>query len=300
MYEAFFGFDRAPFNNTPDTSFYFPSERHNEALAQLLYTIQQKKGFAVLTGEIGAGKTTLCRNLLRQLDEEKTRTAIITNPRLTGIQLLYAVAKEFGIPTPEIHRVAILESINQFLIDMLGKDVNVVLIIDEAQNLPLATLEEVRLISNLETETEKLVQILLLGQPELRKKLEHPSLVQLRQRVAMRYHLQALDEEETSKYIEHRMALAGPNHRARFSSRAISMIYRYSGGIPRLINLLSDRVLIAAYAGETEKIGGKEVMEAIHEIEGPDWSFRKAKAQKDVAEGKKPFFRLPFFADKSR
>lgn len=300
MYESFFGFERPPFNNTPDTSFFFPSDQHNEALAQLVYTITAKKGFAVLTGEIGAGKTTLCRNLLRQLDEETTRTAIITNPRLTGIQLLYAVAKEFGIEVKEIHRIAILEAINEFLVEMLAQDQRVVLIIDEAQNLPLATLEEVRLISNLETETEKLIQILLLGQPELRAKLEHPSLVQLRQRVAMRFHLGALSEEDTGRYIEHRMALAGKNHKARFSSRGVSTVYRYSGGVPRLINLLCDRVLITAYTAGVTKIGAKEVMDAIHDIEGPDWTFKKAKGQSDEGEGRRPFFRLPFFAQKSR
>ncbi len=225
MYESFFGFERPPFNNTPDTSFYFPSERHNEALAQLLYTVTARKGFAVLTGEIGSGKTTLCRSMLKQMDEDSV-CALITNPRLTGIQLLYSVAREFGLDVEQVHRVAILDAINEFLIDMLAQDKNVILIIDEAQNLPLSTLEEVRLISNLETETEKLIQILLLGQPELRRKLEHPSLLQLRQRVAMRFHLTALDQDEMFQYIQHRMRVAGAHHRVRFSSRALAMIYR--------------------------------------------------------------------------
>ncbi|MEE9393066.1 MAG: AAA family ATPase [Planctomycetota bacterium] len=299
MYESHFGFERSPFNNTPDTSFYFPSERHNEALAQLLYTVTARKGFAVVTGEIGAGKTTLCRALFRQLDEEETVTALITNPRLTGIQLLYAVAREFGLDVEGKHRVGILDAINDFLIRMLGQDKNVVLIIDEAQNLPLSTMEEVRLISNLETETEKLIQILLLGQPELKEKIQHRSLKQLRQRIAMRYHLEALDVTETLQYIKHRMKIAGPHHIVRFSNRALPMVHRYSGGIPRLINLVCDRALITAYAENDARITSRVVMAAIREIEGPDWTFKRAQADaKD--EEKRTFLRLPFFSSRDR
>lgn len=298
MYEDFLGFDRAPFNNTPDTAFYFPSERHDEALAQLLYTVQARKGFAVVTGEIGAGKTTLCRSLLRQFDEDSTVTALITNPRLTGIQLLYSIAREFGLDVDQANRVAILDAINEFLIEMLAQDKNVVLIIDEAQNLPLSTLEEVRLISNLETETEKLVQILLLGQPELRRKLEHPSLTQLRQRIAMRFHLTALDEEEMIRYIQHRMRIAGPHHRTRFSTRAMAIIYRYSRGVPRLVNLVCDRALLTAFTEDTNKIGAKVAIEAIREIEGPEWSFKQSNPEENGT--RKAFLRLPFFATKDR
>ncbi len=300
MYEDFLGFDRAPFNNTPDTSFYFPSERHNEALAQLLYTVEARKGFAVITGEIGAGKTTLCRRLLRQLDEDAS-TALITNPRLTGIQLLYSVAREFGLEVDQqVNRVAIIDAIYEYLIEMLAQDRNVILVIDEAQNLPLSTLEEVRLISNLETETEKLIQILLLGQPELKRKLEHPSLLQLRQRIAMRYHLTALDQEEMQNYIHHRMKVAGRHHSVRFSSRALSMIYRYSNGVPRLVNLLCDRALITAFTMETNKIAAQVILAAIREIEGPDWTFKKVESQEKSSKGRKSFLRLPFFANKTR
>lgn len=299
MYEDFLGFERPPFNNTPDTSFYFPSERHNEALAQLLYTVGARKGFAVITGEIGSGKTTLCRSLLKKLDDD-TSTALITNPRLTGIQLLYSVAREFGLDVDQVNRVAILDAIYEYLIEQLAEDRNVILIIDEAQNLPLSTLEEVRLISNLETETEKLIQILLLGQPELKRKLEHPSLVQLRQRIAMRYHLTALDQDEMQKYISHRMHVAGRHHRVRFSSRALSMIYRYSGGVPRLVNLLCDRTLITAFTMDTNKIAANIVLAAIREIEGPDWTFKKAAAEEKETRSRKSFLRLPFFASKTR
>ncbi len=299
MYESFFGLDQSPFENTPNTEFFFPSERHNEALAQLVYTVKRKKGFAVLTGEIGAGKTTLCRRLLRELDEDCV-TAVITNPRLTGIQLLYAIAKEFSLEVEGANRLEILERLNEFLIINLAADRNVVLIVDEAQNLPLRTLEEVRLVSNLETETEKLIQILLLGQPELRGKLDHSSLVQLKQRIAMRYHLSALDKKETACYIEHRMTKAGPRHCAKFSSRAISLIYRYSGGVPRLINLVSDRSLLTAFTDDTRKISSKVVLGAIRGIEGPQWTLRDLKKETGANEGRKPFIRLPFFADRTR
>jgi general secretion pathway protein A len=299
MYEDFLGFDRAPFNNTPDTRFYFPSERHNEALAQLMYTVNARKGFAVITGEIGAGKTTLCRSLLAQLDDD-TSTALITNPRLTGIQLLYSVAREFGLDVEQVNRVAIIDAIYEYLIEMLAQDRNVILVIDEAQNLPLSTLEEVRLISNLETETEKLIQILLLGQPELRRKLEHPSLLQLRQRIAMRYHLTALDQDEMQRYIHHRMQIAGRHHKVRFSSRALSMIYRYSNGVPRLVNLLCDRALITAFTMETNKIAANVILSAIREIEGPDWTFKKVAAEEKEGKKRKSFLRLPFFANKTR
>ncbi|HGY90945.1 MAG TPA: DUF2075 domain-containing protein [Planctomycetes bacterium] len=302
MYEEWFGFSRPPFNNTPDTSFYFPSERHNEALAQLMYTVGQRKGFAVLTGEIGAGKTTVCRSLLRELEEDGAATALVTNPRLNGVQLLYTVAREFGLELPDerVDRLAIMDAINEFLIEMLSQDRNVVLVIDEAQNLPLATMEEVRLISNLETERDKLIQILLLGQPELRQKLAHPSLVQLRQRIVMRYHLEALGEREMLEYIQHRMRVAGSHHAARFSSRAIHIIYRYSHGIPRLINLVCDRAFLVAFTEETHKITSQVVITAIKEIEGPEWSFKQTAIQEEKARKKKSFLRLPFFADRTR
>ena len=298
MYEAFFGFDHSPFNNTPDTRFYFSSDRHDEALAQLRYTVESRKGFAVLTGEVGAGKTTLCRRLLRSLDGE-TSTAVITNPRLTGTQLLYAIAREYGIEVEEPHRVAILEAINEFLIEALAEDRNVVLVIDEAQNLPLATLEEVRLVSNLETETEKLIQILLLGQPQLQKKLDHPDLLQLKQRAAMRFHLTPLDERESLRYIQHRMRVAGPHHRARFSTRALGVIFRYARGVPRVLNLVCDRTLITAFTEDTHKITGRIVLAAIRDVEGPDWTFRDVEPVEETSS-RRPFLRLPFFADRTQ
>ena len=303
MYESYFGFERPPFNNVPDTSFFFGSNRHNEALAQLLYTVQSRKGFAVLTGEIRAGKTTLTRALLRRLDPEDTTTAVITNSRLTGVQLLYTVAREFGIEDPTPSRPRLLEAINEFLVAELAADRNVVLLIDEAQDLPLTTLEEVRLISNLETERDKLIQIIMVGQPELRRSIDHPELRQLRQRIAMRYHLQPLDRNETAEYISHRLRVAGPTTNARFTDRAINTVYRYSGGVPRIINLCCDKALLVAYTDDRNKIDQRVVMEGIREIEGSDFTFKARENRNANGDGgavKRPFIRLPFLGGKYR
>ena len=294
MYESYFGFERPPFNNVPDTSFFFGSNRHNEALAQLLYTVEGRNGFAVLTGEIGAGKTTLTRALLRRLDSETTRTAVVTNSRLTGVQLLYTVAREFGLPDLQPSRPKLLEKINEFLIEELGRDRNVVLLVDEAQDL----------ISNLETERDKLIQIILVGQPELRKSIDHPELRQLRQRIAMRYHLEPLDREETAEYVAHRLRVAGPTSSVRFTDRAVNTVYRYSGGVPRLVNLCCDKALLVAYTEDQSKVDQRTVMDGVREIEGADFTFRAREREEADARGaevrKKPFIRLPFLGGKYR
>lgn len=303
MYETHFGFERAPFNNVPDTAFFFGSARHNEALSQLLYAVEGRKGFAVLTGEVGAGKTTLTRALFRRMSKD-TVTAVITNSRLTGVQLLYAVARELGIDNLVPSRPLLLEAINKFLIKMLSEDKNVVLLIDEAQGLPMSTLEEVRLISNLETEQEKLIQILLVGQPELRKNIDHPDLRQLRQRISLRFHLTGLDQEETAKYIGHRLMIAGPTTSVRFSDRAVNTVFRYSRGIPRLINLCCDKALLVAYTEETPKIDQKIVMDGIREIEGPEFTFKSRERGESELEGegapRRPFIRMPFLRSRFR
>ena len=301
MYESYFGFERPPFNNVPDTSFFYGSNRHTEALAQLLYTVEGRKGFAVLTGEIGAGKTTLTRALLRRFDPETTTTAVITNSRLTGVQLLYTVAREYGLEELAPSRPKLLEAINGFLVRELAADRNVVLLIDEAQDLPVSTLEEVRLISNLETEQDKLIQIILVGQPELRESIDHPDLRQLRQRIAMRYHLLPLDRGETAEYVVHRLRVASPTGAVRFTDRAINAVYRYSRGVPRLINLCCDKALLVAYTEDQARVDRRAVMEGLREIEGQDFSF-KAYERRGVDEKarKRPFIRLPFLGGKYR
>jgi general secretion pathway protein A len=302
MYETFFGFERPPFENVPDTSFFFPSSTHTEALAQLAYAVEARKGFAVLTGEVGSGKTTLTRALFRKLDPG-TVTATITNSRLTGVQLLYAVSREFGIEDVRPNRVDLLERINQFLADRLAENRNVVLLVDEAQDLPLSTLEEIRLISNLETENVKLIQILLVGQPELRDSVDHPGLRQLRQRIAFRFHLGPLDEDQTREYVLHRLRVAGPLNTARFSDRALKSIYAYSGGIPRLINLACDKSLLVAYTENATKIDHKMVLAGLREIEGPNYVL-KSRAEllgpgPNHAPIRKSFLRLPFFGGRT-
>ncbi|MAG57455.1 MAG: ATPase [Planctomycetes bacterium] len=304
MYESFFGFQRPPFNNVPDTDFFFGSNRHNEALAQLLYTVEARKGFAVLTGEIGAGKTTLTRALLRRLDDTNTTTAVVTNSRLTGVQLLYTVAREYGLSDVQASRPKLLEQINEFLVEQLSKDQTVVLLVDEAQDLPLSTLEEIRLISNLETEQDKLIQIILIGQPELRRSIDHPELRQLRQRIAMRYHLLPLDREETRNYVAHRLRIAGPTASVRFTDRAINTVFRYSRGVPRLVNLCCDKALLVAYTEDATKVDQKAIMEGIREIEGPEFTFRAREREEaqggEQAERRRPFIRLPFLGGKYR
>lgn len=303
MYESHFGFERPPFNNVPDTSFFFASPKHTEALSQLVYCVEARKGFAVLTGEVGAGKTTLTRALFRRLPEG-TVTAVLTNSRLTGVQLLYSVARELRIDNLTPSRPLLLEAINNFLVRMLAEDRNVVLLVDEAQDLPMSTLEEIRLISNLETEQEKLIQILLVGQPELRKLVDHPDLRQLRQRIALRYHLEGLDPKETADYIHHRIRIAGPTTSVRFTDRGINTVYRYSRGIPRLVNLCCDKALLVAFTEDTDRIDQKVVLEGIREIEGPNFTFRASERDADSEGGeaasRRPFIRVPFLRGRYR
>jgi general secretion pathway protein A len=296
MYERWFGLQRAPFENVPDTGFFFGSGGHNEALAQLVCCIEQRKGFAMLSGEIGAGKTTVTRALFKRLDA-RTVTASITNSHLTGVQLLQTVAREFGIEGVKPQRPELLEAINRFLVDRLAEDRNVVLLVDEAQDLPLATLEELRLISNLETEREKLIQILIVGQPELRAKIDHPGLRQLRQRLALRYHLKGLSLEETRNYIAHRLQIAGAAGAVRFSERAVNTIWRYSKGIPRLINLSCDKTLLVAFTEQTRKLEQSTVMSGLREIEGEEFDFhaREEEEAQERAGPRRTFLRMPFF-----
>ena len=264
MYEPFYGFSEKPFNTTPNPKFFFPSVKHTEALNSLVYSINERKGFVVITGEIGSGKTTVTRALLNRLDPN-TRTALITNTHLTSKELIAQVLEEFEIEHHSGGKQKMLSLLNNFLIQQLTNDVNIVLLIDEAQNLTPTVLEEVRMLSNLETDSEKLIQIILLGQPQLRKKLEHPRLEQFKQRIALYYHICALDKNETCDYILHRMKVVSTNGIDVFTPEAIDAIYNYSGGIPRLINLVCDSALLSGYVYETKRITRKIVNEAIRE-----------------------------------
>jgi len=269
MYGQFYRLKEEPFNITPDPRYWFVAAHHQEALNYLLYGIRQRRGFILLTGEVGAGKTTLCRVLLDRLGDG-FHTALILNPLLSETQLLRAALAEFGITTKQLDRLRCLEMLNQFLLEVSAGGKDAVLIVDEAQDMPDKTLEMARLLSNLETERQKLLQIVLVGQPELRDKLDKPKFRQLAQRITVRYHLGKLSREETQDYLNHRLRVAGADGQVsdvvRFDPEAVKEIYEFSGGTPRLINAVSDKALLAGYVYNTWQIDRGLVKTAIREL----------------------------------
>jgi general secretion pathway protein A len=267
VYTSYYEFTEPPFNLTPDPRFLFFSDKHREAFNHLLFGIQHRKGFLQLTGEVGSGKTTLCRALLGELGD-KYVTALVLNPMFSETQLLRVVLKEFGVPDVARDRLRNYESLNAFLLERVKEGRDAVLIIDEAQDLGPGLLEQVRLLSNLETDNRKLIQIVLMGQPELRAKLNDPGLRQLRQRITVRFHLGPLTEPETQQYIDHRMAVAGGRGKVAFEPDAVTCVHRYSGGIPRLINALADKALLAGFVYRAGRITAKMVRVAEKELEG--------------------------------
>jgi general secretion pathway protein A len=267
MYNEFYGLREAPFQITPDPRFVFFSDQHREAFHHVLYGIQERKGFIQLTGEVGAGKTTVCRAILRRLGPEY-RTALILNPVLTSAEFVRAVLTELGLDPGARDRSQCLELLNSYLLEQSGSGHDVVLLIDEAQDLDRDLLEQIRLLSNLETDDRKLLQIVLLGQPELREKLNERSLRQLRQRITVRYHLEPLSREDTERYIAHRLRVAGGNGRPTFTPWAMRAIHRYSGGIPRLVNAVCDKALLYGYVNGTDRLDAHAARQAIRELEG--------------------------------
>jgi len=266
MYLNFYGFREKPFNLTPDPRFVFLSKTHKEAFAHLLYGVNHRVGFIALTGEVGSGKTTVLRSLLSQLDADHHRTALIFNPCVSPDVLLQSINREFGIPTNTSNHTSFLDSLNVFLLQQNAEGRTVVLVIDEAQNLEAPVLEQIRLISNLETDREKLIQIILSGQPELVQFLKKNEMRQLSQRINVRYHLQAMDFQDTVHYINHRLEVAGGRGGALFSGKALRRIYRYSGGLPRLVNAACDRALLAGYARETARIDSRIASTGIRDM----------------------------------
>jgi general secretion pathway protein A len=254
MYEAFFGLRELPFSLTPDPRFLWLSETHEEGLAALYYGITRRKGFILLTGEVGAGKTTLLRAVLERLPPE-TETALILNTSGIGsIDLLKLIVTEYGLNPPAVLKADYLIALNKFLLGRLQRGHNTVLVIDEAQNLGAEALEEVRLLSNLETDSEKLLQIVLTGQPELLDKLADPSLRQLRQRIAIEHHVEALRQDEVHAYLRHRIEVAGGKYDEVFEPGLEPLFYSASLGCPRMISLLADRSLLAAYSRQTRPV----------------------------------------------
>ena len=269
MYCPFFGLQEKPFSITPDPRFLFLSLSHQEALGHLLYGIEERKGFITVTGEVGTGKTLLCRALLDRLGRH-VRTALIFNSFLSEIELLRSINQDFGIPPGGGTRKELIDHLNQYLIGEFSAGRNAVLIIDEAQNLAPPVLEQIRMLSNLETERGKLLQIVLIGQPELRQQLGRPELRQLNQRIALRYHIQPFTRQETEDYINHRLVVAGSHGGVKFSRWALSAIYRLSDGIPRKINLLCDRAMLSAYVHESNLIEHAHVRQASTELAGQE------------------------------
>jgi general secretion pathway protein A len=283
MYEPYYGFAEKPFSLTPDPKYLDRSESHANAFELLQYAIDRREGFVVITGDIGTGKTTVCRALLEQTGK-KTLTALVLNPFLSDEDLLRAILQDLGVISRGEDRAGgrqpskqdLITTLNDFLLSLIPLGAHAVLIVDEAQNLPLSILEQIRILSNLETDKEKLLQIILVGQLNLVPLLRSPELRQLDQRVSIRYQLTPLTDEETGAYVAHRLAIANPSRSVVFTSAALKVVYEYSGGIPRLINMLCDRALLGGYSAQTTRIDEPMVKVAAEGLdltsrEKPSW-----------------------------
>jgi general secretion pathway protein A len=284
MYTSFFGLGEKPFAITPDPRYLFMSERHAEALAHLLYGINEAGGFIQLTGEVGTGKTTVVRSLLERMPGHAD-VAVILNPQLTPVEFVLTICEELGIFMRDEDASSIkdlVDLLNKRLLESHAKGRRVVVIVDEAQNLSPETLEQVRLLTNLETASQKLLQIILIGQPELREVLDRVELRQLAQRITGRYHLDPLSKSETASYVNHRLKVAGANGEI-FSAAALREVHRLSKGIPRIINVICDRALLGAFTLETHRVGPSMVRAAAGEVYGRQFSAAWMKAAVSAA-----------------
>ncbi|MCX6545358.1 MAG: AAA family ATPase [Acidobacteria bacterium] len=275
MYEEHFGFTEKPFSLTPDPRFLYKSESHANAFELLQYAMRRREGFVVVTGDIGTGKTTLCRALLEQIDR-RTFTALVLNPFLSEDDLLKLILQDFGVVSREdvkagrlagVSKQELIDTLYDFLLGLLPIQATAVLIIDEAQNLPLQVLEQLRILSNLETDKAKLLQIILVGQQNLKPLLRSPELRQLDQRVSIRYELKPLTRDETAAYIHHRLYIAGGASAVSFTPKAVQVVFQYSGGIPRLINLICDRSLLGAFSTKVCKVSHDLVFRATESLD---------------------------------
>ncbi|WP_432822695.1 ExeA family protein [Trichloromonas sp.] len=277
MYLDFYGFQEKPFTITPNPRFVYLSRNHREVFAHLLYGIEDRCGFVAITGEVGTGKTTVLRTLLDDLDNENYRLAFIFNPCLSVLDLLRSIQREFGIDSDASEVGDLVHSLNQFLLQQRRDGRTVVLVIDEAQNLDPSVLEQIRLLSNLETDADKLIQIVLVGQPELGILLKRRNMRQLNQRIVVRYHLGTMDLHDTCEYVRHRLTVAGGDDEI-FTPAALKKVYRFSGGLPRLINVLCGRALLLGFSRDSKIITARMVAAAIKEVGAPrrNWIQRLA------------------------
>jgi general secretion pathway protein A len=270
MYLEYYGLSEMPFNITPDPKFLFLSPTHRDAIQHLKYGVEEKKGFIVLIGEVGCGKTTLCRQFLNELHGDDYDTALILNPRITETQLLKAILTELGETAKGRSTNDLVAQVNKVLLERIHAGRNIVLIVDECQNLSFEVLEQLRLLSNLETDKQKLLQIVLIGQPEFKEILNEERLRQLRQRILVNYELKPLDVDQVAHYIHHRITLAGGMGRPCFTNFAVRSICRASRGIPRLVNNLCDKALLAAFVRDSDEVGYWDVRRAIREYRALD------------------------------
>ena len=286
MYADYFGLKENPFSLSPEPRYLFLSEQHRDALNCLIYGIKEKKGFVLISGGIGLGKTTICRSLLASMDDS-VETALIFNTAISELDLLETILSEYGIVIKKDagNKKYYIDALNEFLLGNFAAGKTTVLLIDEAQNLSRGVLEQVRMLSNLETETEKLIQIILIGQPELANTLMLPALRQLNERITVRYDLKPFSPKEVSDYIHHRLAVAQGPGSIKFTGRALDLIYVFSEGIPRRINALCDRALLIAYTKNVNKIDRKIIKLAVHDI-GLNYF------QKTMSGGRKIWLRL--------
>ena len=275
MYESYYGFSEKPFSLTPDPKYLYRSQSHGNAFDLLQYAIRRREGFVVVTGDIGTGKTTLCRALLEQIDRT-TFTALVLNPFLTQEDLLKRILQDFGVISRDdvkagrmanVTKQELIETLYDFLLSLIPIKASAVLIIDEAQNLPLPVLEQIRILSNLETDKDKLLQIILVGQLNLQTLLRSPDMRQLDQRVSIRYELEPLDRETVAAYVAHRLTIAGGGAAVAFTAKALQQVHRWSGGIPRLINLICDRALLAAFSVRANRITPEMVAHAAESLD---------------------------------
>jgi general secretion pathway protein A len=266
MYQSFYGFSEMPFNITPDPRFLYLSPTHLEALQHLKYGVQEKKGFIVLVGEVGCGKTTLCRRFLNEINHEHFDTALILNPRVSETEMLKAILTELGETPTASSQNDLVAQVNHVLLERIHRGRDIVLIIDEAQNLSFDVLEQIRLLSNLETDKQKLLQVVLMGQPELKDVLARKELRQLRQRIWVHYELNPLTLTDLEHYVQHRLTLAGGSGRPHFTKWAMRSLHKASDGIPRIVNNLCDKALLAAFIRESDEVTYWDMRRAIKEF----------------------------------